>query len=678
MTEYEINLLPIKIFDEIITLYFSSIDKKDSIRFRRDSLPLNFPRERLDKKVDYCWVSRKKQEGDIEYAIDTAKSSNVLKHLLNHELYKYFAAKDLIINRTFIRDTEVWIPQQISNSADYITYKKFYMKFDSNYLVSGLSLLLSFGGESRVLRNIQKKKEINLDFDSKVIFKNKVCKISDLSIEEKLDNDRILPILYRELDTKLGIVSPYNRNENKYLQYYEQINQFYSQYLKGNTIGGLFSFYESGFAIPNMELIKQTTQDSNLLVFGNNQKNFVPYVGIKENGPLKPLPENQNVKLIFIFHKNDKDSANMIYSYLKNGYKSFPGLESFVKIRFEIDDAKTIRFTDRNPLPEIQNALLKYSYEKDCKYAAIYISQIKKGGIDEEEDLYYYKIKELLINNNIVSQVVERDKIKDPSYNYFLPNISIALLAKLGGVPWRLYRSIQNNLIIGVSADLSSLNRKDNSKKYIGTAVSFNNDGSFLDFNAFEQLSPEQIAKMLKKTIEQYVSENSVTDRLIIHYYKCMSKREEAPIRAMLEGLEIGVPYIIVTVNKNPSEDYILFDKSYDGKMPVSGTYIITKKNEVILCNNTRYSNNTATRIEGFPFPIKLKINTPFNSYKIDQFLLKELIDQVYQFSRMYWKSVRQRNLPVTLEYSTMIAKMVSHFDNKELNDFGRKSIWFL
>jgi hypothetical protein len=112
--------------------------------------------------------------------------------------------------------------------------------------------------------------------------------------------------------------------------------------------------------------------------------------------------------------------------------------------------------------------------------------------------------------------------------------------------------------------------------------------------------------------------------------------------------------------------------------MPQSGTFLKTKKNEFILCNNTRYSTNTGTRLDGFPFPISIKFKSS-NYEKInDMNVVRELIDQVYQFSRMYWKSVRQRNMPVTIEYSEIIAKMIAHFENKELKQFARNSLWFL
>jgi hypothetical protein len=57
---------------------------------------------------------------------------------------------------------------------------------------------------------------------------------------------------------------------------------------------------------------------------------------------------------------------------------------------------------------------------------------------------------------------------------------------------------------------------------------------------------------------------------------------------------------------------------------------------------------------------------------------MKELIDQVYQFSRMYWKSISQQNLPVTTIYPEMVAEIYPHFEAENLPVFGKKNLWFL
>ena len=44
----------------------------------------------------------------------------------------------------------------------------------------------------------------------------------------------------------------------------------------------------------------------------------------------------------------------------------------------------------------------------------------------------------------------------------------------------------------------------------------------------------------------------------------------------------------------------------------------------------------------------------------------------------MYWKSVKQQNLPVTIKYSEMVVQIFPFFKGDKLPDFGKKNLWFL
>lgn len=58
--------------------------------------------------------------------------------------------------------------------------------------------------------------------------------------------------------------------------------------------------------------------------------------------------------------------------------------------------------------------------------------------------------------------------------------------------------------------------------------------------------------------------------------------------------------------------------------------------------------------------------------------LISQLMDQVYQFSRMYWKSVSRQNLPVTIKYPEMAAQIAHHFDGDEIAQYGKDNLKFL
>ena len=62
----------------------------------------------------------------------------------------------------------------------------------------------------------------------------------------------------------------------------------------------------------------------------------------------------------------------------------------------------------------------------------------------------------------------------------------------------------------------------------------------------------------------------------------------------------------------------------------------------------------------------------------LDNFEIKKLIEQVYQFSRLYWKSLRQQNVPITIKYPEMVAEIAPHFESGNIPPHGKEILWFL
>jgi len=112
--------------------------------------------------------------------------------------------------------------------------------------------------------------------------------------------------------------------------------------------------------------------------------------------------------------------------------------------------------------------------------------------------------------------------------------------------------------------------------------------------------------------------------------------------------------------------------------MPRSGRYVKVGYNSYLLFNNTRYAEDSKLFPKDYHFPIKVSITATKEELVEDVDVVRELIDQVYQFSRMYWKSISQQNLPVTTKYPEMVAEIYPHFQEDNLPDFGKSNLWFL
>lgn len=61
--------------------------------------------------------------------------------------------------------------------------------------------------------------------------------------------------------------------------------------------------------------------------------------------------------------------------------------------------------------------------------------------------------------------------------------------------------------------------------------------------------------------------------------------------------------------------------------------------------------------------------------HKIHKTLFPNEIDCVFSGVNI---KVRQQNLPVTIKYPEMIAKIAPHFDDDDIPEFGKDNLWFL
>ena len=439
---------------------------------------------------------------------------------------------------------------------------------------------------------------------------------------------------------------------------------------------------------------------------GNSKKSVRQQEGVNF-GPHIKCP-HIDVQLIFVFPKVNKSEARNLIKYMKEGrYKSqSKSLTHYVGANVTYAPREFhIHFEDiNNPVPEIEKALQRDCYRNrssKVKYVAVYISPIHKYASSKDTKECYYKIKELFLKYDIPTQCIDRDKMNDviakddrtnkANFVYTLQNMGVAICAKLGGAPWLLDETAKKELVIGIGAF------KTNNQQYIGAAFSFDNTGIFNDYSYFQKSEMDELVGAIKLSIKRYSAANSQPERIIIHYYKKMSKKKEfRKIENMLHSLNLNIPVYIVTINKTESEDIVLFDdnstyniwnwqtNSFDVKkslMPYSGRWINLgasgNSHTYLLCNNTRYENERFSPMDGFPFPVKLNIVCPNRNDEIETRVIQQLIDQVYQFSRIYWKSVKQQGLPVTIKYPEMIAEIMPHFNDPTVYT-ENNCLWFL
>jgi hypothetical protein len=615
------------------------------------------------------------------------KELGIYKQFLKHKLRTYFKEKGFIVTKNFIRDTQVWLPAKKSIHPLYQQYYKFSLKIQFTQVSEHPELVISFDGMAKVM-NIPISEIEDTTLVKRTVYKNTVFNYQRLNDPDKqdfynsLEFDKAFPLLRKDLAKVYEIPEPTPERSNRYRKYLDNISSFAKAYLLTEEFKKIIPLYGNDFLKVPMKLLNRIDARKGELEYANKNKGLFPKI---ELGKFKPYrrPKNLNIKFFFIHHKNHQEKIKTLYSYLTEGTGKdtyYQGLEKYINIKVKLSNEHFIEYENSsNPIPEIISHLEKLDFDHDnVKYAAFYISPFDKFTPNKEDRMVYVKVKELLLNEGIVTQAIDYNKMqndvnKPKSYQYTLHNISLAMHAKLGGIPWKLAVTEKKELVIGVGAFMF----QDEKKRYIASAFSFQNNGLFRGFDYFSENNSSALAGSICKKIREF-SAQIEPDKVVIHFYKDMSDKEIKPIKEGMHKLGLNIPLYIVNINKTEAQDIIAYDIAWKELMPKSGSFIRIGNNKFLLFNNARYNNDNRYPVsEGYPFPIKINISSPDKVAFDDANITLELLTQVYQFSRLYWKSLRQQNVPITIKYPEMVAQLAPRFE-APIPEHAKDKLWFL
>ena len=623
------------------------------------------------------------------------KELSIYKQFLKHQIRNFCKEQGFIVTKNFVRNIQVWLPTS-EVSKEYTLYLKFAFKLQFQKLTDLPELIISYDGTSKVLKKSVQDIEDSEDI-KKCIYKNKVfnfqMKLDTPEKEEEfnqIDFSKTFPIYNLQLAKQLNLtLEEVDRPKNKYQTYINLINKFANKYLFTNEFKEIIPIKKEEFIDVPLNRINHIDSNVGLLEFGkdsygNKKTHLVPKQAMNFLTPYR-RPDKPNIKLFFICHTTHKGFVKDFYTNFMKGVntekKYYKGFEEYVNVKATASKEHFIEFTNlNNPLPEIEEKLEIFEFNQETtKYAAFYISPFDKFTPNKEDKEIYTNIKELFLKEGIVTQVVDYQKMvsniqNQYTFQFSLQNMALALHAKLGGKPWKLAITDKKELVIGVGA---FTNQSENIQ-YIASAFSFQNNGLFRNFEYFSKSESKLLAGSILTAIRNFTS-IAQADKVVIHFYKEMKYEEVKPIIKGMNALNLKIPLYILNINKTESQDIIAYDLNWGGKlMPLSGTYIRIAINQFLLFNNVRYPNSYKySDAEGYPFPIKISISSPDKDAFEDADIVLELLTQVYQFSRLYWKSLRQQNVPITIKYPEMVAQLAPRFE-APIPDHAKDKLWFL
>lgn len=679
---------------KLLTFYVSlnKTQEADTIHHRKFPSTITdvFSNEELEEAEEIYTTFTTPTEGFKPLKVDCNNYNlNLYKQFLNAQIKKHFDGLDIINRKNrILKDRQVWVLDKNAYHKDYHYYDKFSLKIQFTEVSDYPELVVSFDGTSKILKKPIQELE-NIHLVTTAIFKNQVVNLQmqtdtteKLAFYNSLVLEELLPILNRDLQRDLNIPFELKKTKNRYTKYLKKIEDFTKEYLFTESFKQICDFRSQEFIDAPLNRIGHIDKEKGLLEYGkdpqgNKQTGITPKLELNRYRPYF-RPPNPNIKFFFIHHKEHQPVIKKLWGYLKDGTGyNYKGLKKFIDIPVNSAPNHFIEFENKeNPIDEIEQKFNKLEWEESVAYLAFYISPYTRFESNPQLKNIYYQVKELCLDEGIMTQAIDFEDLQRniSNYQWHLNNISLAVHAKLGGKPWKLAVTEKKELVIGVGA----FTNQDHKHRYVASAFSFQNNGIFNKFDCFSKNETDLLAGSIITAIRKFFTQ-SEADKIVIHFYKEMSKREMQPILEGMHKLNLeNKPIYILNINKTESKDIIAYDTDFENNlMPYSGTFVRLGERKFLLFNNGRFENERFFDSDGFPFPIKVSMSSPNEDAFDDDNIITELLTQVFQFSRLYWKSLKPQNVPITIRYPEMVAQLVPRFQN-DIKEEAKNKLWFL
>ncbi|OFY51975.1 MAG: hypothetical protein A2W85_03480 [Bacteroidetes bacterium GWF2_41_31] len=645
-------------------------------RFHFRKLPNNIHQlvEGLDEENPFVWLTTHPDDNEPELKVELSAYPAVACYWYTQQIYEYMSTQVRLTRVDYIGNHQYWQEVPSLNTRYLLAFRKFTISVITTQAEDKAELLVTYDGLSYVLKySLMKLTEIfKLDTKmvGKVVFKKQIEPYKHLGEEATSQPDKIYPVLTREMTAVIPIEFPFNHEKLKLTMTYHYITDFYHQFLGTEGFLRIIPHRKTWNMVSEdqQSLLKNRSRD---LMFGGHHLNDNIYQGIVNQGPaiVSPCP---HIKIFMIYHQQDDGKAKLLKDFV-TGKKGFVKLGQVTRRPLVYMDELDIVFNDSVPITEqLEPRIRMMEMEAETDYFAFYLSPFQKTSPNPEERRVYYQVKELLLGRYILSQTIDSHKFQEKNFGLSIVNIGMAMVAKLGGIPWQLGQQPVQELIIGFGA--SRIKRKG--MPYLGSSFCFDNRGSFQEFDCWPADAEWALHGTLAKAIKSYRKQNPNVERVVIHYYKELSRKDFKRIDELIDDLDADIPVIVVRINTTFSQSELVLNPVHPEKLPMNGNYVRLKYHQYLLHIN---DNEEGTKACGkAPMPLKLSFQSNRAGLMDDPDLIERLMRQVYEFSLLHWRSVRQPRLPVTVEYPQMMAQIFPWFRGEVMPEAGRKRLWFL
>ena len=394
--------------------------------------------------------------------------------------------------------------------------------------------------------------------------------------------------------------------------------------------------------------------------------------GLSQYGPYtKRTFDRNDPSICVICAQHDKGRVEQFVRKLLKGISGSKYFRNGLEGKFSLGTSRVEVFTtstdDVNGYKTAIETAIRKKSENGSRWdlALVQVRQSFKK-LDVRDNPYYWG-KSLFFLHQVPVQdfTIELLAQSDYSLGYSLNNMALACYAKMGGVPWLLKSSptLSHELVVGIGSANVGQEREARNQRIMGITTVFSGDGSYIVSNTSKAVVLDDycdaLTSVLSDTIQKIQSrmnwQKGDTIRLIFHAsVKKFNKEEIQAVRAVIDKYrDYQVEYAFLKISEN--HGLHLFDSSTSGEQkgklapPRGKTFNLSKYEMLIYLIGQRELRQVS---DGHPRGVVLNVHKD-STFKD----IKYLSAQVYNFSSHSWRSYFPNPMPVTINYSDLIAR---------------------
>lgn len=381
--------------------------------------------------------------------------------------------------------------------------------------------------------------------------------------------------------------------------------------------------------------------------------------GLLRHGPYREA-KTTRPSIAFAFVDSDRDYANRLYLSLRNGIRTFPGSERLVRISITRENIHRI------PVPAVSpERQARAFHDAICGYldahgrpdfGFILHTKYPQAGTEDPYDW----AKAAFTKYGVPTQVVTRELLQsDQQFAFATTNIALAMLVKLGGIPWTLsIRRDAPTLVIGIGR-ADTRDASDPSGRWLlGYATCVLSSGLYVKTTFFTPACTERdflvsLEDGLRDVLSGFCRQSELA-RLTVHVSHFLGHDVYQTIQRTVRSLARAEPVMpIEVVHVNTDSDFTVLDMADPGYVSPEGTCVVLAPEHFLVVTEGRVEKAVWRGRK----PVTLELRRNYKS--VSSLSMKETAEDAFWLSGINWRGTNAVSRPISIQYAQLIAQSI-------------------